>query len=106
VRQVELGCDSQQTLFKIKNHSSKVILPRLLPFPEFDPVALPYLLSDDGRIYDTKLQEWLAQLPGLKHSQLFSFVKTAHIDPAAHVLVTQRYPAPKGTKQLEELLLY
>ena len=35
-------------------------------FKDFDIDILPYILEDDGRVFDSRMKEWVAKLDKLK----------------------------------------
>jgi len=48
-----------EKLFKFKDATSK-----LIPFPFYDSVDLPYLVGDHSKIYDTRVREEVGELEG------------------------------------------
>ena len=61
VRMVDFSSEEQVGLFKPKqeNFKAKQGARQIHLFPEFDQDVLPYLMADDGQVFDVKMKQWV-----------------------------------------------
>ena len=43
-------------------------------FKDFDIDILPYILEDDGRVFDSRMKEWVAKLDKLKNCHILAVI--------------------------------
>lgn len=44
-------------------------------FKEFDRDTLPYIVEDDGRIFDSRVKEWVAKLEKLNNCHILAMIE-------------------------------
>jgi hypothetical protein len=44
-------------------------------FKEFDRDTLPYIMEDDGRIFDSRVKEWVAKLEKLNNCHILAVIE-------------------------------
>lgn len=89
---MELGSDLCQTLIKNSNpinagqkkqslakdkQGNLLELPtEMHVFKDFDIDTMPYILEDDGRVFDSRMKEWVAKLEKLNNCHILAVIDT------------------------------